>query len=293
MDRALTVPRDDELFPFWASLALEFLARATLSGVSPLLLAEVDEPDGRNLLHALGLEPKVKNFIPKSIQTSEVLARCEQVVPDFTKDLELFCRGLANKRNEELHSGGTPFNDLPNHSWLPRFYEAAKVLLKFQKKSLPDFLGPEEARAGELMLKSLADEAAVSVKKLIAAHGAVWESKEAGEKKRLSEMAVRSALPYLGHVVACPACQSKALLMGENIRRQPYTLEQDKVVVRSVMLPNELRCEACGLTIKGHNMLYAAGLGSQYTKTVRIDPVDFYAEEEDDDKDDEEEFNNE
>lgn len=55
MERALNAPRDDDLFPFWSSLALEFLARATLAHVSPVLLAEVSEPDGRNLLHALGL----------------------------------------------------------------------------------------------------------------------------------------------------------------------------------------------------------------------------------------------
>src|ERR1700692_464367 len=93
VEKALEAPRDDDLFPFWASLALEFLARSALAYVHPVLLAEAMDSDGRNLLHALGFEPKVKNFVPKSIQTSDVLARCEQIVPDFTKDFESFCKG--------------------------------------------------------------------------------------------------------------------------------------------------------------------------------------------------------
>ncbi|RDJ97386.1 hypothetical protein [Cupriavidus lacunae] len=291
MERALAAPRDHELFPFWSSLALEFLARSALANVSPVLLAEVSEPDGRNLLHALGLEPKVKNFVPKSIQTSEVLVRCEQIVPDFTKDIELFCRGFTNKRNEELHSGGMPFSALANHTWLPRFYEAATVLLAFQGKSLIELVGEDEAKAAEIMLKAVADETAKSVQKLINAHAEVWRNKDAKEQAQLITAAEKAARPSLGHVVICPACGSSALLTGEEIRQQPAVLEDEELVVRSFILPTELECEACGLTIKGHSQVYAAGLGSQFTNTTRYDPVDYYAEENDDYAG--EEYNNE
>jgi hypothetical protein len=279
MERALDVPRDSDLFPFWSSLALEFLARASLSFVSPLLLAEASDPEGRNLVYALGFAPKIKNFVPKSLETSGVLARCEQIVPGFTKEIETFCKGLTNKRNEELHSGGLPFKQLENHTWLPRFYEAANVLLAFQKKSLEDFVGAEEAKAASVMLKSVADETAKSVQKIINAHKEVWQSKEEKEKSELGAIAEKAANPYVGHVVDCPACGSKALLFGEDIRQQPPVLEDDELVVRSVMLPVALSCKACGLSIKGHSLLYVAGLGSQFTNTVRYDPVDYYAEE--------------
>lgn len=292
MERALNVPRDEDLFPFWASLSLELLARATLAHVSPVLLAEVNEPDGRNLLHALGLTPKIKSFVPKSIQTSDVLTRCEQVVPNFTKEMDVFCRGLTNKRNEELHSGSLPFTQLLNHTWLPRFYEAATALLEFQGKSLSDFVGTEEASAAEKMLKAVADEAAKSVQKRINAHAEVWKDKANEEKDILTASAKKAARPWKGHVIDCPACGSKALLHGEEIRQQPPVLEHGELVVRSLMLPNELVCEGCGLTIKGHNELYAAGLGSQYTNTVTFDPVEFYADQQEPD-DADYEFNNE
>lgn len=279
IERALNVPRDDDLFPFWASLSLEFLARSTLAYVSPVLLAEVGDPDGRNLLYALGLEPKVKNYVPKSIQTSDVLARCEQIVPNFTKDLEAFCRGMTNKRNEELHSGGLPFSKLQNHTWLPRFYEASKVLLEFQNKELSNFVGEQEAEAADVMLKAVADETAKSVQKLINAHSEVWKSKDSKEKELLVLTAKSAARPSLGHVVDCPACGSKSLLHGEEIRQQPPVLESDELVVRSFMLPIKFVCEACGLAIHGHSQLYASGLGSQFTNTSTYDPVDYYAEE--------------
>lgn len=282
MERALAAPRDSDLFPFWSSLSLEFLARAALAHISPVLLAEVSDPDGRNLLHALGIVPKVKSFVPKSIQTTEVLTRCEQVVPDFTKELELFCRGFTNKRNEELHSGGTPFTSLANHTWLPRFYDAATVLLAFQKKTLKDLVGEQEAKAATTMLEAVADEAAKSVKKLINAHSEVWKNKSEKEQKQLSAVAKKAARSSLGHVVNCPACGSNALLTGEEIRQQPPVLEDEELVVRSFVLPTDLECEACGLTIKGHSQLYAAGLGSQFTNTATYDPVEFYAQEEED-----------
>jgi hypothetical protein len=230
-------------------------------------------------LHALGLEPKVKNFVPKSIRTTEVLIRCEQIVPSFTKELGSFCRGFINKRNEELHSGGIPFSKLRNDTWLPRFYESCSAFLNFQSKELSDFVGPDEAKAAKKMLDAIADETAKSVQKLINAHAEVWKNKGQKQKNDLIREAENAALPSLGHVVDCPACGCKALLNGEEIKQQAPVLENEELVVRSVILPNDLVCTACGLRIKGHNHLYAAGLGSQFTNTARYDPVDYYAEE--------------
>jgi hypothetical protein len=293
MERALEASRDDELFPLWSSLALEFLARAALAHLSPALLAEGGESDGRNLLHALGIEPKVKNFVPKSISTSDALLRCEQVVPGFTKEMEIFCRGFANKRNEELHSGLTPFSSLKNHTWLPRFYEAATALLRFQSKSLSDFVGAEESIAAERTLSAMADEAAKAVQKRINAHQQVWEAKTVKERKDLEAAAEKEAQPWKGHVTDCPACACKSLLQGEEIRQQPPVLENEELVVRSLMLPTSLVCTACGLRIEGHSQLYAAGLGSQYTNRTVYDPVEYYAEEAPEPDRHWEEFNNE
>ena len=48
IERAFTGDRDNELFPFFAAIGLEFLARAALARVHPSLLA--DPQDGNNIL---------------------------------------------------------------------------------------------------------------------------------------------------------------------------------------------------------------------------------------------------
>ena len=280
-DRAFNGPRDDDQFPFWCSLALELIARAALSSVSPTLLAETGDSEARNILHALGHAPKVKNFVPKSISTSDVFVRCEQLIPGFTKDLEVFARGFANKRNEELHTGGLPFDNLAKSSWQPRFYEVVKVLLEFQGKSLANLLSAEDAAAAEKVIQSAADDAAKAVRGKIDAHAKVWATKTVPEQADLTLKANSFAQPWKGHVVNCPSCGSKALLRGQEITQQPPVLVGDELVVRSIMLPTEFECVACGLRIGGHNELFAAGLGDEFINREIHDPVDYYAQEPD------------
>lgn len=278
MDRALGEHRDNELFPFWSSLALEFLARATLAHVHPVLLASEGERDGRHILYALGFTPKVKNFIPHSIPTADVFRRCEQIVPEFTAELAKFCSGIAGRRNEELHSGGLPFGGFANKLWLPRFYRSCEVLLHFQGKSLVELVGADEyVKAAYELMTADADAAAMSVRKEIAAHGTVWDAKGEDERNELEERARRSAEPSLGHVVACPACNCAALLRGDEIRQLPPRLEDDELVVRHEMLPTRFECSACGLKIEGHSQIHASGLGGVFTNTVRYDPMEYYA----------------
>lgn len=277
-ERAFSGPRDGDQFPFWCSLTLELIARAALSSVSPTLLAETGDSEGRNILHALGHMPKVKNFVPKSITTSDVFTRCEQLISNFTKEMEVFARGFANKRNEELHTGGLPFDGLAKGSWQPRFYEVVRVLLEFQGKSLADLLSMEDAAAAEKIIQSSLDDAAKAVRGKIDAHAKVWATKAASDQADQIKKADSFAKPWRGHVVDCPSCASKALLRGEEITQQPPAFEGDELVVRSVMLPTDFECIACGLRIGTHNELFAAGLGDEFVNRELHDPVDYYAQ---------------
>lgn len=276
MQRALAEPRDSDAFPFWASLALELVARSTLAYVHPALLADTGDREGGNLLYAFGFIPTRKDFVPKSIPTSEVFSRCEVIVGEFTGDLKKFCVGLANMRNEELHSGGLPFETYPNQLWLPRFYKASEALLKHQKKSLKDLLGKEEAVAAKRMLTAIADEGAKAVMKQIAHYTKTWEAKIKTEKDELQKRAARAAQPSLGHVVKCPACGCNALLTGEEVRQLPPRLENEFLIIQQIILPDKLVCTGCDLVIEGHSKLHAAELGGQFTNTTKIDPIEYY-----------------
>ena len=111
----LSHSRDDWHFGLTSTFVLEFLARAALANVSPTLLA--DGKDWNNVYFALGHTPTVSKFLPRSISTAGVLTRLRDVLPAFTTELEGFAAQHINRRNEELHTGSTPFDGLPT-TWL-------------------------------------------------------------------------------------------------------------------------------------------------------------------------------
>ncbi len=45
-----------------------------------------------------------------------------------------------------------------------------------------------------------------------------------------------------------------------------------------IMLPNELRCDICGLSLKGHDSLHIVELGGQFTVSQDADPTEYYLE---------------
>lgn len=265
--------RESWQYPFWSALALEFVARSALAHVSPTLLAETSEGAFSNLLYALGKAPASSGI--RSVGVSEVLKRCETLVPGFTKDHRTFCSGLSGRRNEELHSGAASFADLKIQRWLPRYCECCKILVEATGRTLVDLLGAE-AQAAEQMIKSLGDEAAKEVQKAINAHRTVWQGRSPSERSDATLQATLAASRHSGHRVKCPACECPALVSGEEVSSRDPALEGDLIVVRSTMLPTGFQCTACGLRIEGHARLHASDLGDTYTSTVSWDPVEYY-----------------
>jgi len=277
MEEARKYERDTWLFPFWSTLSLEMLARAALSHIHPVLLASSNDRDCINLLYALNQSDKLTSTpIPRSIDISEVFSRCEQLIPEFVKEHQKFCNGLLGMRNEELHSGGVPFSDLDVQKWLPRYYECCTVLLTSLGKVLEDLVGKEEAEAGGRMIEAINDQAAKEVVGEIKAFAKVWESKSESDRKAASALAQSTSKRSEGHVVKCPACESSALLRGEQISSLPDEIGDDAIITREVILPTSFECSACGLRIQGHNKLHAAGLSSTFTKTAAHDPIEYY-----------------
>jgi hypothetical protein len=276
LTEAYEYERDNWLFPFWCTLSLEMIARCAVSHVHPVLLASANDRDCSNLLYALSHPDKMGSTAPKSIEISEVLARCEQLIPSFTKEHQRFCVGLMGRRNEELHSGGMPFSDLNLHKWLPRYYECCSILLDSLGQTLENLIGKEEASAANKMIAALNDEAAKEVQGEIKAFKKVWESKTPEQKQSATALADVSATRTQGHVVECPACSSRALLRGEEVSSLQDEIGENEIISRRVMLPTSFECSACGLSIQGHNKLHAAGLSDTYTKTSRHDPIEYY-----------------
>jgi hypothetical protein len=204
---------NDWRFAFWSALVLEILARAALSKISPVLLA--DGNDWNNIYLALGHEPTSSKFTPKSITIAEVFIRLQSVNAKFTPELRGFCSLHTGHRNAELHSAEAPFTKLDAALWLPNFFDSCQVLAEMLSVDLIALFGQDVAKTAQEMVSAATDKAAESVKADIAAHTKVWLSKTDAQKISLASQSDIYSAAHLGHVIPCPACESNGLLTGE------------------------------------------------------------------------------
>ena len=276
----LSFPRDDWKFALWSTLSLELLARAALCTISPTLMANA-KSDWTHLLYALDIQPKTAKFVPSAIDISEVFHRLQELIPDFTPELESFCKRHMSMRNEELHSGATPFVGARVASWIPDYYRACAVLLKSMEDSLDRFLGSAEAEVAEAMITAATDKSAKSIRKAVNAHKLVWDNNSAAEQEDLALKSSTWAIRQTGHRVSCPACNCDAILSGSAIAAPLKRITEDEITETQEYLPSRFGCVACNLKISGLSQLSAAGLGDTYNATFTYDANEYYASDDD------------
>jgi hypothetical protein len=267
-----TTMADDWEFGFWSALSLELLARAALADVSPVLLAH--PKSWQNLLHSIGKLPTARKFSPASIETREVLARLSELLPDFTQEVAGFCSKHVERRNAELHSGEMVFVELGTSEWLPRYYQACRILLGSMSRDLADFVADAE-RAQE-MIESLEDAASKAVDQDIKAHTRVWLSKSEEERREAIIQATAWATRHSGHRIKCPSCDSPALLQGSPSGPVSTTVNDDVVIQRQFVLPSSFECVACRLKVSGYSKLSACGLGDAFSATTTYTAAKFF-----------------
>ena len=273
-------PRENWEFALWSTLSLELLARAALCTISPTLVADANG-NWNQLLYALGIEPKIANFVPRSIGIPEVFVRLQELIPEFTPELESICKRHMTKRNEELHSGATPFVDAGVASWVPDYYRACEVLLQSMGDSLERFLGSDEAGVAVAMIAAANDESAKSIGKAVNAHKMVWDNNSTEEQERLANLSLTWAIRQSGHRVLCPACNCQAMLSGSAITPPVRRITDDEITETQEYLPSRFECVACRLKISGLSQLSVVGLGDPYNATFTYDINDFYVLEDD------------
>lgn len=271
---------DEWEYALWSSLALEFLARAALANVSPVLLAEADK-SWSSLYHALGFTPTEEKYTPKSITVGEVFKRLTSILQDFTKEHESFGILHTGRRNSELHSGEAAFEGIKVSVWQPRFYQTCKILLASMGMNLRDFVGKDEAKAAHKLIAAAADDSAKAVKGEVEAHRKVWLAKEEKERAKLSTQAEAWATRHAGHRVECPACPSIGLVVGEPVTAPVQRLNDGEIIETQEYLPSQFECVACGLKVAGLSRLAVIGLGDRYKKTQVYDAAEYYAPDDD------------
>lgn len=281
-EKMVAADRDGWEFALWSSLSLEFLLRAALCDYDPALLA--DTKDVNNLLSAVGIQPKAKKFIPKSIGTKDVVDRLVLIVPEFTTELAGFSLKHTTNRNAELHSGQNAFEGKKHSSWLPLYYKTCKVLAEDLGRDLADFFDQEEVKTAEKLISAHNDGAAKAVKATINAHATVWRDKDQAEKTKLTGIAQVWATKYNGHRVKCPACQCDAIVIGDPISSPRKSIQGDIITEKQEYLPNKFECIACGMKISGLSQLTASGLGDTYVSTQSFDANEYYSTETEEDE---------
>jgi hypothetical protein len=210
-----TESRGSELFPFWATIGLEFVGRAVLANLHPSLLADPQTPEA--VLFACGIGD-ARNA--KSVHAKTVFARCVLIVSDFTKTDFVFCMSLMERRNEELHTAAAAFEVFPTEKWLADFYRVLEKLLKHLKLSLGDVLSDEDANAAAEMVAAVAKVLLGQVQREIASHAATAKalrSEDIMERRSAFKLHLRS---FRGptKIAKCPACGEECLISGDIIR---------------------------------------------------------------------------
>jgi hypothetical protein len=84
INRALDDADDFEERAFWAACCLELLAKAALTKISPVLIADINT-DGNSLLIAAGLHEDSSTFV--SVQAKTVFKRCQSLAKQFVHTL--------------------------------------------------------------------------------------------------------------------------------------------------------------------------------------------------------------
>jgi hypothetical protein len=278
--RAEGEEQEGALFPFWSILALELLGRSVVADVHPALLADPREPE--NLMYAFDLG-RVRR--PRSVPAATVFRRCGRIVDDFTEADVNGAIGLIELRNEELHSGGTPFESLRTASWLADYYRICQLLLRALKRDLGDLFGSEQAGAAQMMIDGAAERLVSEANEQVASARRAFEklSKLAQIERRdaaaasMRDKAQEAWAPHrIGKLIECPACKSHAWLSGEFVRSGEPVADEDAIVQEIVKIPTHLECVACGLELAGHGRLHALGLGGLFTGELREDPVSYF-----------------
>jgi hypothetical protein len=242
--------------PFWLSLALEFLARASLTKIHPALNAD-PEGEGLNLLYAFGYELKGQ---PKSLPIHAVFLRLQKIHSEmFTKPRREFCDYFSNLRNQELHTSELPFETLSETKWLARCYDVCEVLCNHLGKTLTDLFG-EEAGSAESLIKALKADKTSAVKSKIAAHKKVFNEKPAEERQQIALQQATLSKGWFATAtkIKCPACQSWARLQGTVERISKPIYDEGELFVKNVVLANRLECKACGLILGDIDELHIA-----------------------------------
>lgn len=270
---------DTEEYQLWASLALELLGKAALAGVHPALVA--DPTHVQSLFSACGRQ--IASDI-KTIGAKTLFDRLSHIDKAFDSRHQKFCDQIAIRRNAELHSGESPFSGMDATVWEREFWGAIEVILNMQFLSLESWLGAQDAKAPQELLKQAEKATFWAVKNRISRSREDFEVKYKDPKKRSELIALgsnRSQNDFskkfnveIDEIVRdeCPACGTSGFL-GCHLWQEEVVDEvnpDDPMIeyTDETYTCEEFVCTTCDLHLFGTKEVAAAGFDNEFVVRV-------------------------
>jgi hypothetical protein len=267
-------PRTFDERALWASLALELLAKAALSRVSPLLIASPTE-DGNNLLIASGLVAGDARFV--SVPAHTLYSRCSKAFRPFSeREAQLITRA----RNEYLHGGAPTFAPIPPEAWWPKYWAQAIILANAQDKNLEDLVGSSRVDIVEEHLAQNKKNIEHRVEMLLErARQRLTQYREGTLSAKLAEEWKRPTDLSAGFAYSatetCPACGNEGSLEGEEtfgstphyerVSEEDWDAWLDLDVAAS-----HFSCQECRLVLDSYELLEAADVATDFSATGEL-----------------------
>jgi hypothetical protein len=261
---------------FWASQALELLAKAALSRCHPALIAEPTE-DGLHILIASGLVQGEARFT--SVRAKTIFSRCERAFKPFDASEAM---KIANARNAYLHSGVAAFTPLPAEAWWPKFWAMAIILVNALDRSAIDLVGSARVEIVEGYLAQNKRNVEARVEMLLerARQRASMLAAGSVSERVTKEMSAETTLLLTyGQLADCPACGDFGRIEGQEIIDSDVEYEQVseddfEVTVTHSVWAERFVCRKCGLFVDGQEFLRALNFPETIQAEGDLDDID-------------------
>nr|VFJ93922.1 MAG: hypothetical protein BECKLFY1418A_GA0070994_103520 [Candidatus Kentron sp. LFY] len=278
ISKGLRAKRSGELdeYQLWASLALELLAKSSLSSsIHPALIA--DPQHYQSLFAACGhpLSPDIKTITAKTL-----FPRLTHVSKRFDTRVQKFCEQLSLRRNSELHSGESPFSGMKTEAWEKKYWHAIAVILEIQEKGLEQWLGAEDSKAPKQILENTDAAIKMAVQTRISHAREDFETAHKNIEKRAEYVQNNECTRVYSHrkefdinidsfeLSDCPSCGAKGVLGGMFWEEEVCDeIDQDDPFVEyvdKIYLSEEFLCKVCGLHLLGFKEIEASPLPEEF-----------------------------
>lgn len=267
-----------EEYQLWASMALELLAKSSLSQIHPALVA--DPTHYQSLFAACGVSvsPEIKTITAKTL-----FLRLSHISKTFDTRVKEFCEQLALRRNSEIHSGESPFSGMKADAWEKKYWHAISVVLSMQSKDLDEWLGAEDSKAPKKILENAELAVQMAVQTRIAHKKEDFEEQHKNKKKRDELIEQSKNIRYWEHwkefeysvdgyeLNDCPSCGASGILGGvlwhEEVSDEYDEYDPYVEFVEKTYSAEEFICPTCGLHLSGTRELAVTKLPEEFYET--------------------------